>query len=118
MRDKLEANTRFYREGLVKAGLTIRPGTHPIVPIMLGDAALAEYEGPRMAELRMAAIGDRFSAELESGQDAALVGDLRATLARHPLRERLVALLMLALHRSGRRAEALELYRRTHRRLR
>jgi DNA-binding SARP family transcriptional activator len=81
----------------------------------LGNAALARYEGPRLAELRMAALEDRFTAELESGQDAALVGDLQALVAQHPMRERLVGLLMLALFRSGRRAEAIDVYRRTHR---
>jgi glycine C-acetyltransferase len=41
LRDKLEANTKFFREGIGKLGLTVLPGTHPICPIMLGDAALA-----------------------------------------------------------------------------
>ena len=41
LRDKLEANTAFFREGMSKLGFTIQPGTHPIVPVMLGDAALA-----------------------------------------------------------------------------
>jgi glycine C-acetyltransferase len=41
LRDKLEANTRFFREGMAKLGFTILPGTHPICPVMLGDAALA-----------------------------------------------------------------------------
>src|SRR5216110_1601518 len=40
-RDKLEANTKFFREGLTRLGFNILPGMHPIVPIMLGDAALA-----------------------------------------------------------------------------
>ena len=57
LRDKLEDNTRFYREGLVKAGLTIRPGTHPIVPIMLGDAALAQKFAARMLEKGVYVIG-------------------------------------------------------------
>ena len=57
LRDKLEANTNFYREGLVKAGLTIRPGTHPIVPIMLGDAALAQKFAARMLEKGVYVIG-------------------------------------------------------------
>ena len=57
LRDKLEANTRFYREGLVKAGLTIRPGTHPIVPIMLGDAALSQKFAARMLEKGVYVIG-------------------------------------------------------------
>ncbi len=41
LRDRLERNTRFFRDGLARAGLTVLPGTHPITPIMLGDAALA-----------------------------------------------------------------------------
>ena len=41
LRDRLEANTRSFREGLARLGLTVLPGVHPICPIMLGDAALA-----------------------------------------------------------------------------
>lgn len=41
LRDKLEANTRFFRAGMAKLGFNILPGTHPICPVMLGDAALA-----------------------------------------------------------------------------
>jgi glycine C-acetyltransferase len=41
LRDRLEANTKFFRAGLEKLGFHVLPGTHPIVPIMLGDAALA-----------------------------------------------------------------------------
>ena len=41
LRDKLEGNTRFFREGLSALGYTLLPGEHPIVPIMLGDASLA-----------------------------------------------------------------------------
>jgi len=41
LRNKLEANTRFFREEMTKRGCNILPGTHPICPVMLGDAALA-----------------------------------------------------------------------------
>ena len=41
LRDKLEWNTTYFRENMTKAGFQIRPGEHPIVPIMLGDAKLA-----------------------------------------------------------------------------
>ncbi len=41
LRDRLEANTLRFREGMAAAGFTIKPGVHPIVPIMLGDAKLA-----------------------------------------------------------------------------
>jgi glycine C-acetyltransferase len=57
LRDKLHENTRFYREGLVKAGLTIKPGTHPIVPIMLGDAVLAQKVSARLLEKGIYAVG-------------------------------------------------------------
>ena len=57
LRDKLHENTRFYRDGLVKAGLTIKPGTHPIVPIMLGDALLAQKVSARLLEKGIYAVG-------------------------------------------------------------
>jgi glycine C-acetyltransferase len=57
LRDKLHENTRFYREGLTRAGLTIKPGTHPIVPIMLGDAMLAQKVSARLLEKGLYAIG-------------------------------------------------------------
>ena len=41
LRDQLEANTKFFRAEMTRAGFSILPGEHPIVPIMLGDAALA-----------------------------------------------------------------------------
>jgi glycine C-acetyltransferase len=46
LRERLKANTRLFREGMTERGFSIVPGEHPIVPIMLGDAALAA----RMAE--------------------------------------------------------------------
>lgn len=42
LRDRLEDNTRYYRNGIEALGLEIIPGTHPIVPIMLGEARLAQ----------------------------------------------------------------------------
>jgi glycine C-acetyltransferase len=41
LRDQLEANTKYFRDGMAKLGFNILPGTHPIVPVMFGDAALA-----------------------------------------------------------------------------
>ncbi|MDA1013070.1 MAG: glycine C-acetyltransferase [Planctomycetota bacterium] len=41
LRDRLHANTRFFRDGMSKLGFDILPGEHPIVPVMLGDAKLA-----------------------------------------------------------------------------
>jgi glycine C-acetyltransferase len=42
LRDKLEANTFYFRKAITEAGFDIKPGTHPIVPIMLYDAPLAQ----------------------------------------------------------------------------
>jgi glycine C-acetyltransferase len=57
LRDTLEENTRFFREGLARTGLTIRPGSHPIVPIMLGDASLAQRFAARMLEKGVYVVG-------------------------------------------------------------
>ncbi len=57
LRDKLEASTQYFRAGLTNAGLTIRPGTHPIVPVMLGDAALSQKFAARMLEKGVYVIG-------------------------------------------------------------
>jgi glycine C-acetyltransferase len=50
LRDKLEDNTKFFRDGIAKAGLNIKPGVHPIVPIMIGDAALSQKMAARLLE--------------------------------------------------------------------
>jgi glycine C-acetyltransferase len=48
LRDRLERNTTYFREGMTKAGFRINPGDHPIVPIMLGDAKIAVEMADRM----------------------------------------------------------------------
>jgi predicted ATPase len=70
----------------------------------------ARAEGDRLEELRLAAVEDRIEADLGLGHAAALVGELEALTTRHPLRERLRELLMLALYRSGRQSDALAAY--------
>jgi glycine C-acetyltransferase len=57
LRDKLEENTKYFRENIKKAGLSIRDGVHPIVPIMLGDAVLAQKAASRMLEKGVYVIG-------------------------------------------------------------
>jgi glycine C-acetyltransferase len=57
LRDRLEANTRFFREGMQKLGFRILLGTHPIVPVMLGDAALASKFADAMLEKGVYVIG-------------------------------------------------------------
>jgi glycine C-acetyltransferase len=57
LRDKLEENTKFFRAGLADRRLTIKPGTHPIVPIMIGDAAKSQRFAARMLEKGVYVIG-------------------------------------------------------------
>jgi glycine C-acetyltransferase len=57
LRDRLEANTTFFREGIAALGLDVRPGSHPIVPVMLGDAALASHFADAMLEQGVYVIG-------------------------------------------------------------
>lgn len=57
LRDTLEANTRFFREGMGRLGFTILPGTHPICPVMLGDAALAAKFADAMLQQGVYVIG-------------------------------------------------------------
>jgi len=57
LREKLWANTRRFREGMAANGFAIKPGSHPIVPIMLGDAVLAQKMAARMLEKGIYVIG-------------------------------------------------------------
>jgi DNA-binding SARP family transcriptional activator len=77
----------------------------------------AQAEIARLEELRLACLERRIEEDLEQGRDAALVGELERLMRDHPLRERLRAQLMLALYRSGRQAEALEVYQEARRAL-
>jgi len=57
LRDKLEANTKRFRAGMTTAGLSIREGTHPITPVMLGDARLAADMAQRLLAHGIYVIG-------------------------------------------------------------
>jgi glycine C-acetyltransferase len=57
LRDRLEENTKFFRAGLTAAGLRLKPGAHPIVPVMLGDAALSQRFAARMLEKGVYVVG-------------------------------------------------------------
>jgi len=57
LRDKLEANTKFFRDGMGKLGFNLLPGTHPICPVMLGDAALASKFADAMLQKGVYVIG-------------------------------------------------------------
>jgi YVTN family beta-propeller protein len=76
----------------------------------LEDAEVVCEEAARLDELRTNALADRIDADLALGQQFALVPELASLSREHPLHERFRAQQMLALYRSGRQAEALEVY--------
>ncbi|MEY2534988.1 MAG: hypothetical protein QOF29_2898 [bacterium] len=79
--------------------------------------AFAQAEIARLEELRLGALEERIEADLAVGHHTALVGELETLVADDPLRERLRGLLMVALYRCDRQAEALDVYRRGRREL-
>jgi glycine C-acetyltransferase len=60
LRDRLAENTRYFRERMTALGFAIRPGVHPIVPIMLGDARLAQEMARRMLDEGIYVVGFSF----------------------------------------------------------
>ncbi|MCR6483814.1 winged helix-turn-helix domain-containing protein [Amycolatopsis sp. OK19-0408] len=106
-----------------------RETADPATKLDLLTEALALWRGPaldgladppraaRLAELRLAATEDRVEARLALGHHDRLVAELRALAGDHPLRERLTAQLMRALHGSGRSAEALQVFAEIRERL-
>jgi DNA-binding SARP family transcriptional activator len=102
--DRLRAAQRLWR-GPALAGLA------DDVLVLAGEAA-------RLEELRLHALEDWMALELDAGRHHHCVAELTGLTRRYPLRERLQAILMLALYRCGRTAEALDVYERTRRRLR
>ncbi|GHG60003.1 AfsR/SARP family transcriptional regulator [Streptomyces griseocarneus] len=77
----------------------------------------AERERARLADLRVTAQEDLFACAFALGRDAGAIAALRTLAAEHPLRERTRALLMHALHRAGRQAEALAVFTEARRAL-
>ncbi len=60
LRDRLEANTKVFRDGMAKLGFSILPGTHPICPVMLGDAMLAREMAARLLKEGIYVVGFSF----------------------------------------------------------
>ena len=84
----------------------------------LADLTFEDFLQPeiaRLEELRLTALEDRLDADLALGKHTELVAELEALTVANPLRERLRGQLMIALYRSGRQADALEVYRQTRR---
>jgi DNA-binding SARP family transcriptional activator/tetratricopeptide (TPR) repeat protein len=117
--DLLGAARRAAREGQwqaaadhASAALTLWRG-EPLADV--GSDLLPARDGPRLAELRLQAVESRLDAELQLGRHGELIGELRQLAAECPLRERFRGLLMLALYRDCRQAEALAAYRQARR---
>ncbi|GIF00340.1 AfsR/SARP family transcriptional regulator [Paractinoplanes rishiriensis] len=82
---------------------------------VLDGLEIAPGERARLDGMRLAALEDRITADLTLGRHAAVADELRRLVAAHPYRENLRALQMRALYRSGRQAEALDVYQETRR---
>ena len=83
----------------------------------VGETEWALAESARLEELRLGAVEDRLELLSETGRHIETVADLERLVAANPLRERLHRLLMLALYRSGRQADALAAYQTLRRQL-
>ena len=94
---------------LLERGLALWRGA-PLADLAYESFARTAIE--RLDELRLVALEQRVEADLALGRHLAVLHDLEALVWEHPLRERLRGQLMLALYRSGRQAEALDVYRK------
>ncbi|MFF8999316.1 BTAD domain-containing putative transcriptional regulator [Streptomyces achromogenes] len=97
--------------GLLRQALALWDGE----PLAGVPGPYAETQRARLEEWRLQLLESRLDMDLEQGGHAEAVSELTALTAAHPLRERLRELLMLALYRSGRQAEALAVYADTRR---
>lgn len=104
----LEGSAIAWREGLALwRGAPLAGVTGPF----------AELHRQRLAELHLASLEDCWNVELALGRHRQIVSDLSMAVQEHPLRERFVGLLMIALYRCGRQAEALAVFDGTSRTL-
>ncbi|MFE5740477.1 AfsR/SARP family transcriptional regulator [Streptomyces celluloflavus] len=105
------AGDRGRARALLDASLTLWDGE----PLAGLAGPYADTQRTRLDEWRLSLVETRLELDLEVGSHAEAVSELTALTAAHPLRERLRELLMLALYRSGRQAEALAVYADTRR---
>ncbi|HEY2202316.1 MAG TPA: AfsR/SARP family transcriptional regulator, partial [Solirubrobacteraceae bacterium] len=108
-RNALERGDAASAVTLLSDALVLWRGS-PLAEVAFADFALSEIR--RLHELRMLALEARFDAELALGRHTHVIGELEALGLEEPTRERLAGLLMLALYRCGRQAEALEVFQR------
>ncbi|MFI5561568.1 BTAD domain-containing putative transcriptional regulator [Amycolatopsis japonica] len=111
-----QARTAHERRNAVVAGSLARQALAvwqgPPFGGLADSSAALQVEADRLQERRLVLLGQRIDADLALGRHADVVAELTELVWEHPLREHFQAQLMLALYRSGRQAEALEVYRR------
>jgi DNA-binding SARP family transcriptional activator len=118
--DRFEKLVAEAREQLATDARAAAAGLREALELWRGPALrefrsepFAEPAAARLEELRLDAVEDRLQAELDAGAAAAVIPELEELVAAEPFRERPRAILMLALYRADRQADALDLYRRT-----
>ncbi len=89
LRAQLTENARFFRAGMTQAGFTLKPGEHPIIPVMLGDAALAARMAERLLQEGVYVIG--FSYPVVPQGQARIRTQMSAALTRAQLEQALAA---------------------------
>jgi DNA-binding SARP family transcriptional activator len=102
------------RSAVLREALALWRG--PLLADLASDR-VRDRIGAGLDELRLSALELRVEADLARGRHHQLIPELTDLVREHPLRERLTAALMLALHRDGRRTDALDTYREAARRL-
>jgi DNA-binding SARP family transcriptional activator/class 3 adenylate cyclase/tetratricopeptide (TPR) repeat protein len=123
--DRMEDLVQRGRQALSAGDAAVASSTLAEALRLWRGAPLAEFryadwaqpEIARLEEQRLAILEDRIEAELALGHHGGLVGELEALVHEHPLRERLRGQLMVTLYRSGRQAEALDVYQDARRAL-
>jgi DNA-binding SARP family transcriptional activator len=129
--DTEEMDTSLFEYLVTQAHREI--SSDPVGALDLLDVALALWDGPVLEgvaggpmchsavlhyeETRLAAIEDKFSASMTAGFERGVIGELKKMAMLYPWRERLAEMLMVALYRSGRQADALHEYNVVRRRL-
>ena len=111
-RQAARAGSHAAAAGRLRAALSLWRG-QPLAGVP--SDILAVREVPRLAEMRLQALEARIEADLHLGRHAEVIVELRQLAAAEPLRERLHALLMLALYRDGQQARALAAYQAVRR---
>src|SRR4051812_15965210 len=107
-RSALAAGRRADARRILEDALALWRGP-PLADLTFEECLQADIA--RLEELRLTALEARADADLALGDHAGVIGELERLASEHPARERIRGQLMLALYRSGRQAEALEVYR-------